>query len=161
LWELLDVSGRHRNELSVCSVAVFPNQSIVSAEIVIPVEAVFAVSAGYSLCDHNAISSCHMVDTFAHVSDDSCCIHTRYERQWELDTGQSLANPEVQVIDGSRFHVDQNIAWTDCRCGNVLLHQSIDAAMLVNPHTFHSKFPKIPIPEMEKYPKIGLNTRRL
>jgi hypothetical protein len=120
---------------------MFADQPVLLAEIVVTIQAMLAVTAGYPLRNHNAISGFDMMDSVTHFRNNAGRVHSRYKRQRKGNTGQPLTDPEIKVVDGSRLHLYQDICRPDCRSGNGLLHQLFDAAVFVDAYAFHEEFP--------------------
>jgi hypothetical protein len=58
-------------------------------------------------------------------------------RKRQFDSGKPTPLPHVEIIQGASLYPDDNFTRSRLWVGYVLIDQSVDAAVLVEPYCFH------------------------
>jgi hypothetical protein len=94
--------------------------------------------AEYHRREQNARSTLDALDIAANFSDVSGDVTAVDMRQ--LDSWQSLSNPEVQMIQRARANTHQHLILARTHVGNVLILENLRPAELVETDSFHDWF---------------------
>jgi hypothetical protein len=117
---------------------MFADQPVVFAQVVVPVEALFALTAGDPLNHDDPIPDTHVANLTPRFLNETGRVHTGDHGERESYPREPPPYPEVEMVDGRRFHPHKNIIWPDSRSWDVLEDQLINPPMFMNSDALHS-----------------------
>ena len=85
--------------------------------------------------EQNPLAFAQPGDIFAHFGYLAGDITAEDMRQ--LDSGHSLADPDVKVVHGAGFHAHQDLIFSRLRVRNIFVAEDFRPAEFVNANSFH------------------------
>ena len=85
--------------------------------------------------DHDAIARCEALDTFTDGLDDARAVRTQDARL--RDGRETLAHPDVEVVQRRRAQADQDLTGCRARDPERPRRQNLRSAVLVDPDRLH------------------------
>src|SRR5262249_11540197 len=91
-----------------------------------------------SRMQHHFITSFYPRNEFAHFANDACNVAAEYVRQRNIDTRQSTAHKNIEMIQCTGFNFDENLIGTQLRLRDVCVLKHVRSAVLSEGDGFHS-----------------------
>lgn len=105
-------------------------------------EALCAFAAGDARSQQNFLASSDSGDARAGFFDDTSDVAPGNVREWNRESGDALANPEVEMVEGASVHANEDFAETRFGFGRVFVLQDIRLTVFFKNHRFHGRLPR-------------------
>ena len=126
---------RHDNEFAIASLDELSADSELAAEAVLAALAELAAIAGTHGCKEYPLAFPEIGYVFANARDNAADVAAEDQRQ--LNAGNALADPEVEVVEGAGFHLDKHLVLTQLGFGDVFVLEDLGTAEFMNANRFH------------------------
>jgi hypothetical protein len=136
-------------------------QRVFSAEIVVASEAGVAVAAGNSRSENDFFADVNIVDQFSDGGDFAGDVAAWNVRHGNFHARNAAANPEIQVIDRTGAHTDENFVGARAGIGDFSDAENFGAAVLGEDNCFHESSQKININYQIKPGKVYSRSRAI
>ena len=98
--------------------------------------------------DDDALPELETLDPVAERDDDARAVGAEDARL--RNRGQTLANPDVEVVEAGRAEADEHLARAGLRIGDVLDAEDLRPAVLVDAHGLHGQNPRMTAAELSR-----------
>src|SRR5438876_7508766 len=127
------------DKLAISAIDGITQHAELAAQILLAIHAFRAMSAEGHRGEQYALSGLQVSDVFADLRDFARHVAAIDMRQ--LDAGQAFADPQVEMIQRTDAHPNQNLIFPQLRLGHVLVLEHFRTAKLVKSHSFHPSSP--------------------
>ena len=127
--------GRHRDELTVPSIDRISQNRELAAMVLQSRQAFRAMPAKVHGSNQNALARFEICDVFTNLGNLPGDIAAQNMRQFYAR--QSLADPDVEMIEGACLHPHQHLIFARLRIRHVFVHQDFRPSELMNANSFH------------------------
>ena len=130
-----DVYRRYCNEFAVAAVNLIAQYGELAALILQTGNALRAVIARKHGSEKHTLTGFEAGDVFADFDDFPGNVAAQDVRQ--LDPGESLADPEIEMIQGAGFDADQNLVFARLWVGDIFVAKDFRPAKFMETNGFH------------------------
>ena len=129
------VCRRHRDQFAVASVDAVAEDGKLAAMVLQSGNALLAMAAVVHRRQQHPLPGLESADVLAHLDYFARNVAAKNVRQ--LYSRQSLAHPDIQMIQRTCPHTHQNLIFAQLRIGDVFVGQNFRSAELMNTDCFH------------------------
>jgi hypothetical protein len=99
-----------------------------------------AMAAGNAGLNQHLFAGLYPIDKITDSANDSGNVVAKNVRQRNLDAGEALACPDVEVIDAAGAHLDEDLVGFVRRVGKLCVFENVGTAVAVEDDCFHDGF---------------------
>src|SRR5262249_9946020 len=132
------VLSRHHDERRATAVPVLAENSVAPAVMVAPIEAGLADAAAHAGLEDDFVAGLDLRGAVPGGSHHTGHIAPWNEGQWIADPGNAAPNPEIEVVQRDRAHLDENFIGRGDRIGAFFEPERLDAAVFADDHRLHA-----------------------